>query len=199
MSYTELTKESTKVIPTKIIPIPVHIDGTRYSYGTECTNAVLRFFGYADSPMSLSCIDDELDAEEIASLINRIPHKNNGKEPFIHAITRRYMTVCDLIADINSDIPVICLIQAWGKSEEGAYSNDYSYKEEQNYGHPVVAIGYDKEKIYFFDPQLPDTYSYIPISELEERWHDTIHGERYVHTGIEIKGYKRPEFAKKIM
>jgi len=38
--------------------------------------------------------------------------------------------------------------------------------------HYVVAVGYDQDNIYFMDPATIGNYTYFPIPEFLERWHD---------------------------
>ncbi len=38
--------------------------------------------------------------------------------------------------------------------------------------HYAVAIGYDEKHIYFMDPSTLGHYTFIPIAEFLDRWHD---------------------------
>ncbi len=62
-------------------------------------------------------------------------------------------------------------------------------KSDWKDGHYVVAIGYDKERIYLEDPSTI-LRSYISYQDLEERWHDTDKARKYIKTGI-VSGPKK--------
>lgn len=84
------------------------------------------------------------------------------------------MKIEDVKKYLGKKIPVILLLQAYGD------------------GHYVVAIGCDKNKIYFEDPE--SIYrTFLTYEELEKRWHDVIAGKEYVNYGIAIFG-KKPAF-----
>ena len=53
------------------------------------------------------------------------------------------MSYDDLEGFIDKKKPVICLIQAWNGD------SDYDYSKDWEDGHYVIAIGYDKNNIYF--------------------------------------------------
>lgn len=94
-------------------------------------------------------------------------------------IVAKNMNINDLINYINQGIPVIMMIQAWGKNPD--------YSDEWNSNHYVVAIGYNKTNIIFMDP-----HSYVLGTlghrQLMERWHGRNDLEKYVNFGIAVKG-----------
>jgi len=65
-------------------------------------------------------------------------------------------------------------------------------------GHYVVAIGFDKNKIYFADPS--SIYkTYLTYKELEERWHDQdINDKKYINYGIAVMGKSNYKYSKTI-
>lgn len=88
------------------------------------------------------------------------------------------MAIDELINCLNSGIPVICAMQAWGTPKY--YNTDES-------GHYVVAIGYDKNNIYFEDPSISEKRGVLPIKEFIKRWHDKdAHGHDCERMGISI-------------
>ena len=94
------------------------------------------------------------------------------------------MTILDLKKYIDKKIPIILLLQAWSYKKKKDWKNDWKD------GHFVVAIGYDKEKIYFEDPSSVKR-TYLTFSELKERWHDEdTDGKRYFNFGIAVFGEK---------
>lgn len=98
------------------------------------------------------------------------------------------MTVADVKEFIKRGIPVIVLLQAWTKTPDTDWKNDWKD------GHYVVAIGYDDEKVIFEDPSSFHR-TYLSNEALEERWHDVDeNGNKYVHWGIAVYG-KEPSLS----
>lgn len=61
---------------------------------------------------------------------------------------------------------MIVLIQAWKNDDNlTPYPNDFSD------GHFVVAIGYDRDYIYFEDPWIHGSLTYMRKQDLFDRWH----------------------------
>lgn len=91
------------------------------------------------------------------------------------------MSLEDLKKLIDDRKPVIVLIQAWPDSP-------VQWSESWDDGHYAVAIGYDERNIYFMDPSTIGHYTYIPIPEFLDRWHDMDDQERLIHFGMVISG-----------
>ena len=86
---------------------------------------------------------------------------------------RTGMSLDDLQGLIRKKKPIILLIQAWSESH-------VDYTQDWDDGHYAVAIGYDHQNIYFMDPSTLGNYSFIPIGEFLDRWHDR-DGQTYLH------------------
>ena len=99
------------------------------------------------------------------------------------------MSIKDIKNYIEKGIPVILLVQAWGKSKKFAWKNDW--KDE----HYVVAIGYDKNKFYFEDPYTFER-TFLNSKDLIKRWHAKLDGKKYFCRGIAVYG-KKPKFNPK--
>lgn len=197
MSYGHVTKERQVAAPKKIIPIPLFHKDDNYACSTACIAAVLQqYCDNADeteeklNDLLQATNKSEMGVEQIVTYINQVKFDKNDSWCLISANLKRYMTICDLMQDIDKNIPVICPIQAWYNDPDGNLEEQHDYKEEQTCGHYVVAVGYDSEKIYFMDPAAADTYSYIPIREFDARWHSTEDGEKYTRCGIEVVVHK---------
>lgn len=94
------------------------------------------------------------------------------------------ITIVDIKKFINKKIPVILLVQAWTNIKNVNWEKDWID------GHYVVAIGYDKNKIYFEDPSSISR-THLTYNELIKRWHDTdCDGKKYVNYGIAVYGKK---------
>ena len=92
---------------------------------------------------------------------------------------RTEMRLDDLRDFIDKGEPVIVLIQAWAESPV-----DYSRDWED--GHYVVAIGYDRDNVYFMDPSTLGNYTYLPNREFLDRWHDEDARVQLNHFGMII-------------
>ena len=106
---------------------------------------------------------------------------------------RYNMTFEELKKYLDSKKPVITCIQAWG--------NKKKYKDKKS-GHYVIAIGYDKDNVYFQDPSTgKGMRGYIPWNELRERWKDmdTNGGDRTRYGIVVWKegGIKKAEIVNK--
>lgn len=94
------------------------------------------------------------------------------------------MTIDDVKKYIDKKTPVILLVQAWTKTKNVNWENDWVN------GHYVVAIGYDSKKIYFEDPSACSR-TYLSYDELQKRWHDIDdNGKKYINWGVAIFGKK---------
>jgi|SRR3989344_2869868 len=88
---------------------------------------------------------------------------------------------------IDKKIPVILLIQAWTEKK------NVDWEKNWDDGHYVVAIGYDKNKIYFEDPS--SIYKvYLTYEEFKKRWHDRVGNKKYINYGVAVYG-KKPSYS----
>jgi predicted double-glycine peptidase len=90
------------------------------------------------------------------------------------------MKLDDLKKWLDAKKPVLCLIQAWPERK-------VDYKNDWDDGHYVVAIGYDERNVYFMDPSTLGNYTYIPVAEFLDRWHDTDSKVKLHHFGMIIQ------------
>lgn len=74
------------------------------------------------------------------------------------------------------------LLQSWSGVK------NKNYKKDWDDGHYVVAIGYDKNHLYFEDPYSV-LRTYLSIKEVNERWHDdTVKMGKLKNIGIAVYG-----------
>ena len=94
------------------------------------------------------------------------------------------MSIQDMMQHIENKIPVILLIQAWRD-----YSKDAEWKQDEDDGHYVVAIGRKKDTVTIEDPSLT-VRGWISMDELEERWHGLGDDNKTEvrHAAVVIKG-----------
>lgn len=76
------------------------------------------------------------------------------------------MTVADIQDYLQRGYPVIVLIQAWKDDDDPT-----PYPLDTEDGHYVVAIGYDADYLYFEDPWIIGSLTFMKKSELPDRWH----------------------------
>jgi len=165
------------------IPVPDTTQQTDYSCGASCLQAVCKYYGVGP--------DDEWEFVEAIGLDRRI-----GSHPDqIERAARRFglrckayrpMSLKQLHAEVRGGHPVLLMIQAWGTERRaGKQRPVLDYSRDWIDGHWVVAIGFDREAVYFEDPSLQAVRGYLRNAELETRWHDTEHHGRHVeHFGL---------------
>jgi len=97
------------------------------------------------------------------------------------------MTIAGIRREIDRDRPVILVLQAWADKKVADWEKDWID------GHYVVAIGYDRKRVFFEDPSSV-MRTYLSFDELTKRWHDVdTDGKRYFNYGIVAYG-RKPEF-----
>ena len=94
------------------------------------------------------------------------------------------MTVTELKAELRRRHPVLLLIQAWGRERrQGRLRRRLDYRHQWRDGHWLIAIGFDRNAVYFEDPSLQAVRGYLRVAELEPRWHhaghQSVHQEHY--------------------
>jgi ABC-type bacteriocin/lantibiotic exporter with double-glycine peptidase domain len=162
----------------KILDFPIQRQSFSYDCGAKALQSVLEYYG----------IDtDESNIIKLAGTNDEIGTPIHGMEK----VARHFgldciiksMTIDEIKKSIDDGTPVILLVQAWANREVK------DWKRTWREGHYVVAIGHDSEKIYFDDPKSC-IRTYLPYSELEERWHGfyTTPEEKNEDLGIIIAG-----------
>ncbi len=154
-----------KIIGSKRINIniPNVSQQEHWSCGAAALLSILLYFG--KGPLNEELVADQLgmdksgtDPYQIKNVLDK--YKLRHKE-------YRGMTIEQLIFHVKRREPVFIMLQAWGNKE-----NYRKCKKGCKDGHWLIAIGYDKDNIYFEDPALTISRGYIPINELDNRWHD---------------------------
>lgn len=170
------------IFAMKIISFPKFQQTYDWDCGVKAVQSILTYYGI------------DADAEDVMDIAGS--REDSGTHPGgIKGVLHSYglmfeegqMSVKELKQFIDQKIPVIILLQAWADDPHVDWQDDWDD------GHYVIAIGYDKKKMYFQDPSASHrTYLYYP--ELEMRWHDRDDdGTVYDHWGLAVFG-KRPNF-----
>jgi predicted double-glycine peptidase len=156
------------------LPNTFQLEG--YTCGPAALMAIFAYYGVGP--------EEEWDLETTMKI------DKTGSDPahIIRAVKRyglafeesRPMRVARLCELLDRGRPVMIMVQAWGERD--------SYAKRWSDGHWIVAIGHDREGVYFEDPALYRTRGFLSFEELETRWHDIEGPQRrkVEHYGIAI-------------
>jgi predicted double-glycine peptidase len=157
----------------KIIRVPLIRQATDYTCGVAALQAILAYYG--------EDVREDILAKALrANQKDGTRYKNIAKYAQAHGLAvqiQQEMTLAQLKKSIQSRHPVICLIQAWAEKET-------DYKTDWNDGHYVIAVGFDDDKLIFMDPSTAGHYTYIPLQEFGQRWHDIDGAQKLNHFGM---------------
>ena len=172
-------------IPAGYLPLPIAVQETNYSCGAASALSVLKYWqAYAGSESSLYELlgtrpKDGTPPEGLARGLVKLGLKAEVKEG---------MTLGELRAALGRGDSVILDIQAWREDQDTPWSQRWED------GHYTVLIGMDEHYAYLMDPSTPERYTYLPLAELLDRWHDYEDRDgqirRYRHMGILAHGAK---------
>jgi ABC-type bacteriocin/lantibiotic exporter with double-glycine peptidase domain len=163
----EETSQATpdSALRTQLIQVPMARQAANYTCGVAALQSVLHYYGdeWRQDRLSLALKADSVNGTNYRNIIHLCD--SLGYTTKVH--TR--LSIDSLKAFIDLGFPMILAIQAWAESPE-------KYAEQWDSGHYVVCIGYDHEKIYFMDPSTIGNYTFIPVNEFVDRWHDIDQG-----------------------
>ncbi len=157
------------------IRVPLTYQSYDYTCGVEALQSILYYYG------------KEFRHDELAKALEPDPIKGTNYRKMIdfarslgfQVDVLTYMSLEDLKKLIDARKPVIVAIQAWPDSP-------VHWEESWEEGHYAVAAGYDKRNIYFMDPSTLGHYTFIPIPEFLDRWHDMDDQGKLIHFGMVI-------------
>jgi len=160
-----------------LISVPLTYQSYDYTCGVSALQSVLYYYG------------KDFRHEDLAKALEPDPIKGTNYKrmvEFARSLGFRvdvltHMSLEDLKKLIDDRRPVIVLIQAWPDSP-------VRWQETWSEGHYAVAIGYDVRNIYFMDPSILGHYTFIPIQEFLDRWHDMDDQVKLIHFGMVITG-----------
>lgn len=150
-----------------LIRVPLVRQSTGYTCGVASLVSVLSYYYSADP--ELRWVREDRLAAELGTTSEGTDHRHIAqvaRDKGLGAEIHYGMKLDTLFAALDAGKPVIAAIQAWD-------DNSGRYKDYDDSGHYVVAIGHDAARLYFMDPSVLGNYAYIPISEFLDRWHDT--------------------------
>ncbi|MFA6594263.1 MAG: cysteine peptidase family C39 domain-containing protein [Candidatus Buchananbacteria bacterium] len=154
-----------------------------YDCGAKALQAILLYYGIEVREEAL--IKYAKTNEKEGTLINNLlsVFKKYGLKT-----DSRNITIKELKRYIDRKIPVMLLLQAWGYQKT-------DYTDNYQDGHWAVAIGHNKDKIFFEDP-YSFSYVYLSYKELKDRWHAQEKGKKIINHGIAVYG-KKPSYNPK--
>jgi predicted double-glycine peptidase len=154
------------------VPVPEVQQPDNYSCGAASTMAILAYYGVG--PEDYGVLKKKLgttkkngtDYERIVKYVNGLTAATG-----LSAAAHKGMTPDQLDALLKAGHPVICSIQAYDEDTPAA-QRAAVYKEKNDNGHFVVAIGCDEQNFYFMDPSLTGRRGFLRREEFADRWHD---------------------------
>ncbi|MBO4863739.1 MAG: C39 family peptidase [Eubacterium sp.] len=163
--------------PRKLLNVPTYRQAESYTSGVACVESVLRYAKYDfdirenNLARALGASEEKgTSSQKMAGYLNAVRYNNTEEQQF-QATVKTEMTLDSLKSELDQGHPVICDIQAWDWDENEEYTMDLDYSNEWYCDHWVVAIGYNKDNIFFMDPSTGANYTYIPNDKLISRWH----------------------------
>lgn len=183
-------------LPENALPVPLGMQENDFSCGPAALRAVLRYLGaWSGSESKLYKILDT--SSEHGTLPESLVA---GARHFgLQASVEQSMSIERLRALFALQKIIILELQAWRDAER----QTVAWRDNWDDGHYVVLIGIDDDFAYFMDPSTGSAYTYLPLSELMERWHDVNevrkdpHEWRDIQLGVIISGAPhghRPRF-----
>lgn len=142
----------------KIFYLPDVLQTTDYDCGVECAQTIMAYYGEDYT---------EYELEKILKVSREYGTSINELVRFFKSLDLQVwageMDQDKLKKLIDKRFPVILLIQAWS-------TIDHDYKNEEEWGHYVVACGYDDKGFIFEDPAMFGK-GHLTYEELNDRWH----------------------------
>jgi predicted double-glycine peptidase len=186
-------------VPGNLLPVPLVRQKEDFSCGDVSVLSVLRYYDFDKwslmeehalyKPMHTSS-KAGTDPQPMAEFLRKA-----GLEAEVKTGTDA--TVEQIIKSLDQGNPVITCIQAW---QDKTHVKDFKpWKTDWDDGHYVVAIGHDKKNLYFMDPSTDGKYTYIPVAQFVDRWHDVMgkDNKHTQHITIFISGTRKAKTSKR--
>jgi predicted double-glycine peptidase len=164
--------------PERELAVPDVRQSTGYTCSAAALQAVLAYFG-------IEAREDRLTHELRATPESGAPPDSIVRVAQSHGLTaelRERLTVAELRQALRAGRPVLVDFQAWPDHRPGSFRNDWED------GHYAVVVAIEGDTIVLEDPSLLGSRGVLPLSEFEERWHDTDGKRRYIRAGILFGG-----------
>lgn len=169
---------------SRIAYLPDTLQFSDYDCGVVCIQTIMAYYGEDINEIRLfaKLKPSKQNGTKVERMANFFKHK--GYKVFAGS-----MNIKRLKSYINKKIPVILLIQAWAPRK-------VDYTKTENYGHYVIARGYNSKGIIIEDPAIFGQ-GFLTYKEFLKSWHGE--GTQYLSCfGIAVWGKKPYNFKKLI-
>lgn len=154
---------------------PSHKQQDDYSCGVKALESVFIYYGIKVSEREIAKIagtdENGTPVVGLEAVLKKFRFKFVSKK----------MSVGEVKKYIDRNVPVIILFQDDRKDKKAPWRRVWDC------GHYTVAIGHDRGRIYFDDPDR-ENITYLSFSEFKDRWHDLVRGRKYWRRGLAIFG-----------
>jgi len=149
--------------PKNLIRIPIARQSTNYTCGVASVQSILQHFGdeYREDKLAQllkAGVDWGTGWRDIVEFTKGLGYTVHGKLETTLGEVKKY---------VDAGTPVMVAFQAWSEP----VPEDWTKVTED--GHYSVVIGYDDDNLFFMDPSTLGNYTYIPIKQFMDRWHDS--------------------------
>lgn len=148
---------TTPSMPVDALPVPIVAQETDYSCGAAALLALMQYWG-VDQGLSETDLHDDLETT-----------KKDGTPPFAMA---EEATARGLKSNYRGDVTSEDLRDALTVGVTVILDIQADEPEDEDSGHYVVLVGMDGENAYVMDPSSGGSYAWLPLDELDARWHD---------------------------
>ena len=154
----------------RFLRVPMTRQATDHTCSVAAMQSVLAYYGES---IREDLLAQELGTTEDGTTKESMAAYARGKG--FEVEMRFGASVEELQRTLDQGKPVLVPFQAWP-------TTTVDYREDWDDGHWAVAVGYDSENLYFMDPSTLGNYTFIPIREFPDRWHDAdMDGETELH------------------
>jgi len=159
----------------KVLKVPIKGQWYDFDCGVTITYSLLKYFKVKVT------YEDVLKASKVCPVNGIKPNRliNLFKKFGLDAVCESNKNIRFLIKQINADNPLIVLIQA-RKEYKKSWSNSWIH------GHYVAVIGYDKNRVFIYDPSMGGSIKTYTHKQFYNRWHDSSNNNEYIRTVIYI-------------
>ena len=159
----------------KVLKVPIKGQWYDFDCGVTITYSILRYLKIKIT------YEDVLKASKVCPVNGIKPNKliHLFKKFGINTVCENNKNIRFLIKQINENKPVIVLIQC-RKEYRKSWSNTWVH------GHYVAVIGYDKNRVFIYDPSMGGSIKTYTHKQFYNRWHDSSNNNDYIRTVIYI-------------
>ena len=156
----------------KIIPYPETRQVFSFDCGANALVSVLVFAGLEEREDRVALLAGTTNGTSTEGILRVLRYYG------LRHRARQRMRADDLRRAIDDGHPTLFTLQAYRESNR-------PYRELWDDGHWVVAIGYDRSRIYYEDPSAFHR-TWLADEELRQRWHDMDRGKRIRQWGCTV-------------